>query len=221
MPNSQNDNYRISGPGEDHSVKASPGIGPGENNSNQKSSLAEKGSSSTEKGPGISKSERDPIEDIALANQATINKIGVKKKLGGTTQLNISIADRTPTTGPDASKRTSAAIEPLNPDAIGILTGWVQIGDRYKYYKEDGSGFITGWYSEDNADGTKTWYYFYEDEEKYGIMAANHMVFHTDKKYYYVGINGAMLTSTTFQSEEDKLTYMADDKGGVYTRREK
>lgn len=269
-------------------------------------------------GPGTVGPEQAAIEAAVTGSMPTANRVSVTKNPDGTIQTHVSITDATPTTGPVSSQRASTPTDPLGPAAVGVQTGWVEIGDRYKYYKEDGSGFLTGWHSEENADTTLTWYYFdrapenlewmvtgwklvegadgverwyymekdgrmeiywltltykdhdkdvvrwyylqpdgpgqgymitdwmtingdwyyfkpdgsdagymltgwylvkekwyysYEDDEKRGIMAANHMIHHTDGKDYYVGADGAMLTSTVFQSEEDGKTYTADGKG--------
>jgi len=144
--------YISDGPTLDGAVKVS-GNGPGQTRSSQTTSLS---------GPGAS--GRSQLEDVTVGSMPVVNTLTVETNKDGTIGIQTSVADAMPETGPGASSRNgSASANTGNVSSVGVQSGWVQIGDSYKYYKEDGSGYKTGWHFEYNTDGSKIWYYF--DEE--------------------------------------------------------
>lgn len=301
MPNSVHDVYTADGPCKERAVKVSGRKGSGKAGSSQSAS-------SSMPGTGSSTPEQSQIENAALGSMPVVNQLNVATGPDGTIGINVPVADATPETGPGASRSGSTApADTRGSKAVGVQTGWVQLGNGFKYYKEDGSGYKTGWHFENHVDGTKIWYYFdtdpnnkewmvtgwkkiigergeywyyfridgkmsiywevldkmwyylepvndggcmimgwkminanwyyfipeqdagymmidwleiedkwyyfYNSDNQRGIMAANHMVNHTDGKQYYLGSDGAMIISKTFESEEDGKTYIADENG--------
>jgi len=94
-----------------------------------------------------------------------VNTLTVETNKDGTIGIKTSVADAMPETGPGASSRNgSASANTGSISSVGVQTGWVQVGNGYKYYKEDGSGYKTGWHYEYNAT-----------EAKYGIIFIKQM----------------------------------------------
>jgi len=293
--------YISDGPTLDGAVKVS-GNGPGQASSSQTAMP-------TGAVTGSSASGQSQLEDATTGSMPVVNTLTVETNQDGTIGIKTTVADAMPETGPGASSRNgSASASTGSVSSVGVQTGWVQVGAGYKYYKEDGSGYKTGWHYEYNADGSKIWYYldeapdnkewmvtgwkkivrgdgvlswyhfrvdgkmsrywecldgwwyyfeprddagymvsdwyilnneyyyfntdadkgymqidwleirgkwyyFHKTDEKRGIMAANHMVNHTDGNKYYLGSDGAMVVSITFKSVEDGKTYKADANG--------
>ena len=143
--------YISNGPTLDGAVKVS-GNGPGQASSSQTTSLS---------GPGAS--GQSQLEDVTVGSMPVVNTLTVETNQDGTIGIKTSVADAMPETGPGASGRNgSTSASTGSVSSVGVQTGWVQVGDGYKYYKEDGSGYKTGWHYEYNADGSKIWYYLDE-----------------------------------------------------------
>lgn len=100
-------------------------------------------------------------------------------------------------------------LEPQD-DKGNMTIGWKEINGEWYYFipDEDAGYMMIGW-----LEIKGKWYYFYSSNDKRGIMAANHMVNHTDGKQYYLGADGAMVVSITFESAENRRTYIADENG--------
>jgi len=95
-------------------------------------------------------------------------------------------------------------------DAGYLVSDWYILNNEYYYFNTDDD---KGYMQIDWLKIRGKWYYFHKTDEKKGIMAANHMVNHTDGNKYYLGSDGAMVVSITFKSVEDGKTYKADENG--------
>ena len=152
--------YISNGPTLNGAVKVS-GNGPGQANSSQTTSLS---------GPGAS--GQSQLEDVTVGSMPVVNTLTVETNKDGTIGIKTTVADAMPETGPGASSRNSSTSASTGSvSSVGVQTGWVQVGNGYKYYKEDGSGYKTGWHYEYNADGSKIWYYFDEKPDTKEWMA--------------------------------------------------
>ena len=152
--------YISNGPTLNGAVKVS-GNGPGQASSSQTTSLS---------GPGAS--GQSQLEDVTVGSMPVVNTLTVETNKDGTIGIKTTVADAMPETGPGASSRNSSTSASTGSvSSVGVQTGWVQVGNGYKYYKEDGSGYKTGWHYEYNADGSKIWYYFDEKPDTKEWMA--------------------------------------------------
>ena len=155
--------YMSDGPSLDGAVKMS-GNSPTPAYSSQTTSLS---------GPGMGSSspEQSLLENATVSSMPVVNTLTVDTNQNGTIRVNTSVADAMPETGPGASSRnSSAAASAGSISTVGVQTGWVQLGNGYKYIKEDG-GYKTGWHEENSADGKKIWYYFDEKPDTKEWMA--------------------------------------------------
>ena len=103
------------------------------------------------------------LENAMVGSMPVVNTLTVDRNQDGTIRVNTSVADAMPETGPGASSRNgSAAASAGSISTVGVQTGWVQLGNGYKYIKEDG-GYKIGWHEEKSVDGRKIWYHFRVD----------------------------------------------------------
>lgn len=192
MANSKHVVYKSDGPHMEGAVKVSVGIGPG-GSSSQTASPVGSGTSPETAGPGGNVPGQSPMEGAVQGSIPVVNQVNVVMNPDGTIGTNVEVADSTPVTGPEASRNGSSAANG-GISAVGVQTGWVQVGNGYKYYKEDGSGYKTGWHFENNVDGTKSWYYLDEDLSNKEWMAIGWKKITGEKGeyWYYFRIDGKM-----------------------------
>ena len=144
--------YMSDGPTLDGAIIMS-GNSPAQAHSSQTTSLS---------GPGIGSGspEQSLLENAMVGSIPVVNTLTVSTNQDGTIGVHTSVADAMPETSPGTSSRNgTAAASTGSISSVGVQTGWVPVGNGYKYFKEDGSGYKIGWHFDYNADGNKRWYY--------------------------------------------------------------
>lgn len=189
--------YTANGPYTSQAAKVSAGTAPGGSASKPAASHTGNGAPTVIPGaaPGSATPGQSVIEGVTVGSMPVVNEINVKENPNGTIGTNVVVADAMPVTGPGVSNHTSP-VSGGSPGSgvVGVQTGWVKLGNGFKYYKEDGSGYKTGWHSEYAADGSKVWYYFdeYPGNKEWMVTGWKRIKGSKDEKWYYFRADGKM-----------------------------
>ncbi len=211
--------YTANGPYTSQAAKVSTGTAPGGSASKPAASHTGNGAPTVIPGaaPGSATPGQSLIEGVTVGSMPVVNEINVKQNPDGTIGANVLIADAMPVTGPGVSNHTSP-VSGGSPGSgvVGVQTGWVKLGNGFKYYKEDGSGYKTGWHSEYAADGSKVWYYFDEDpgNKEWMVTGWKRIKGSKDEKWYYFRSDGKM--SIYWKKLDDLWYYLEPQEDAGY-----
>ncbi|GLC80073.1 N-acetylmuramoyl-L-alanine amidase family protein [Lacrimispora brassicae] len=205
--------YMSGGPSLDGAVKMS-GNGPTQAHSSPTTSLS---------GPGMRGSSpgQSLLENATVGSMPVVNTLTVGTNQDGTIGVHTSVADAMPETSLGTfSRNGSASASTGSISSVGVQTGWVQVGNGYKYFKEDGSGYKIGWHFDYNADGSKIWYYLddAENHKEYMVtgwkkIARGDGVF----SWYHFRVDGKMSRYWEYLKEKWYYLEPTDDAGYMIT----